>query len=165
MKTIGRDEVIMKKICISLLIVLLGLFMFAACDIFGEGEETEPSGQGQTVDNSIAEEKEEAQFEDEDEAFELKTKKMDDSFFVGHWVAEGEKAEYMYGNVEITINKDGTWDGNITEEVIHGKWTREGDGIRLTSDVIPFNMVYSSNSNMILQEVENPEIKVVLTKK
>ena len=100
----------------------------------------------------------------DDPEFELKTKKVDDSFFVGHWVAEGEKAEYMYGNVDIIIREDGTWDGNITEEEIHGKWTREGDGIRLTSDVIPFNMVYSTNNNVILQETDDA-VRVVLTKK
>jgi hypothetical protein len=155
----------MKKIGISLLIILMSLCMFTACNLFGEEEEeTGSAGQGKTIEESVEDKIEEGQMEDEDEAFELKTKKVDDSFFVGHWVAEGEKAEYMYGNVDIIIREDGTWDGNITEEEIHGKWTREGDGIRLTSDVIPFNMVYSTNNNVILQETDDA-VRVVLTKK
>ena len=157
----------MKKFCTLLLVVLLGLCSFTACDIFNEsdGDDTGAAGQGQSKDTSYDEEKEEGIMEDEDEAFELETKRVEETFFVGHWVAEGEKAEYMYGNVDITIHDDGTWDGNITDEDIHGQWSKNGDGIKLVSDVIPFNMVYSSNNNVILQEVDEPDMKVVLTKK
>ena len=81
LQTIVGVEVIMKKFCTLLLVVLLGLCSFTACDIFNEsdGDDTGAAGQGQSKDTSYDEEKEEGIMEDEDEAFELETKRVEET--------------------------------------------------------------------------------------
>ena len=159
----SRGETFMKKILLSLLILILSLSMLSACKAtIGSGTGNLGADEVEESDSPM-DKQTESQFVDEDEESELSTKKMDGSFFVGTWVAESEKAEFMYGNVTITINEDGTWDGNITDEEIHGTWTRSGDGIRLDSEVIPFNMVYTKNNNVVLQETDDA-VRIVLTK-
>lgn len=149
----------MKKLLALLMIVTLSICLFPACS----NTEEDVDANDVTVEEEM-EDAEIAQFEDEDESIELKTKTVDDSFFYGTWEAETDRASYMYGNVTITINEDGTWDGNITEEEVTGTWEHKGEGIRLTSELIPFNMVYSSNNNVILQETDDA-VRVVLTRK
>lgn len=149
----------MKKYLSLILIISLFISLLPACS--KENKESEPS---EITTEELLDDAFISQLEDEDENAKLKTKKVEDSFFYGTWTATSEKATYMYGNVTITINENGTWDGNITEEDIHGKWEHKGKGLRLTSDVIPFNLVYSSNNNVILQETDDA-VRVVLTRK
>ena len=152
----------MKRIGILLLTAMLSVGMLSACS--GSGRTNNSGSTGNVSSGDVSEEEiAQGQIEDEDETAEIETQKVDDSFFVGTWVANTDKAKYMYGNVKITINEDGTWEGNITDEDIQGEWKRSGDGIKLTSDVIPFNMIYSSNNNVLLQETDDA-VRVVLTR-
>lgn len=146
----------MKKFLSLLLSIPLSFYIMSGCSGVND-EYSDSTNSEASVDATIT------QLQDEDESLELRTQKVEDSFFYGTWKAESDRASYMYGNVTIIINKDGTWDGNITEEELHGEWKHKGNGIRLTSDVIPFNMVYSDNNNVILQETDD-SVRVVLTK-
>lgn len=146
----------MKKWLSLILIFMLSMCMMSACSKDVKDDD---------ASNTVVEEESEEMtvFEDEDEGIELETQEVGTDFFYGTWIAETDRAKYMYGNVEITINEDGTWDGNITEEIVHGKWKTYGEGIKLTSELIPFYMSYSSNNNVVLRETDDA-VKVVLTR-
>ena len=148
------------ELLVSLLIVCL-IPIFSSCGMLGNHND---KGQAEnTTEEKTEEEQIMGQFQDEDESIELHTQSVDDSFFVGTWKAETDRAVYMYGNVTITIKEDGTWVGNITDEDVHGTWRHKGDGIILESDIIPFNMVFSDNNNVLLQETDDA-VRVVLTR-
>lgn len=83
--------------------------------------------------------------------------------FFGTWTADSEKAEYLYGSLEITINEDGTWKGDITGEKLHGTWEELDYGVHLFDEVLEWesDLFYTANDNFVLSE---DGMKVVLTK-
>ncbi|MDO4177000.1 MAG: hypothetical protein Q4D99_05940 [Bacillota bacterium] len=83
--------------------------------------------------------------------------------FYGTWTGESDKAEYLYGSLEIVINDDGTWTGDITGEKLHGTWTEEDFGIHLHDEVLEWesDLFYTEKGNFVLSE---DGMKIVLTK-
>lgn len=108
-------------------------------------------------------------FDEEGEDAEVETKKAPESDFIGKWTATSGQAAYYYGNVDLTIETNGTWSGNITEEKLKGKWKAQGGGLYLTSDVFNCTLQFSSDGNLLMQEdyedSDEEAVIVVLTRK
>lgn len=82
--------------------------------------------------------------------------------FFGSWSATSEKAKYFYGNLDISINEDGTFTANITEEDISGTWTKTDYGIHFDSESFYGIMYYGDGCKMILDE---DDMKIVMKKR
>ena len=88
--------------------------------------------------------------------------KEEDNFY-GRWVATSERAEYLYGNLEITVNEDGTFTGNVTEEDFSGTWEKVDKGIEFKSELLSGKLYFGKTCRMVIyDEYETP---VTLTKK
>lgn len=113
-------------------------------------------------------------FDEEIEGAEISINKVSVDKFFGSWTATSEQSQYMLGNVDVTVKKDGSWHGNIADEVLSGKWKECEDGIYLTSDLFNFTLSYTKKGTLIMQHdlsEESPEAEgedplvVVLTAK
>lgn len=154
----------MKKFFAVFMFIVLSLCLITACGDSKSGSTEEPTANDVSEEETVLTEEQEKVLIDEEDGDDFKTINIDTSKFYGSWVGNTERAKFMYGNLEITINEDGTWTGNITDESIEGTWEKTNNGLKLKSDIIPFNFVYSSNGNYVLQE-EDDAVRVVLTKK
>ena len=72
--------------------------------------------------------------------------------FYGKWVATSAHAEYLYGNLELTINEDGTFDANVTEIPFQGTWEKTEDGISFDSEYITGKMYFGKKCKMVIYE-------------
>ena len=108
-------------------------------------------------------------FDEEMDGAEITTQKKSVEDFVGSWEVTSGQAKYQYGNVDLTINADGTWSGNITDEDFKGKWKESDEGITLTCDVFEFRLAFTDKGVLVMQydpEDESGELVTsVLTKK
>ena len=86
--------------------------------------------------------------------------------FIGLWDATSHRSTYMYGNVALNINADGTWKGNITDEDFKGKWTyNDGEVVIKDSEgIIDFTLFYNSDGYLMFKNNEVPEDAFVLEK-
>ena len=163
----------MKRKYISLLLIfMMMLTLFAACskkdesqkpsgDVYESAEGTvdengdlvEQSGNGVTFKE-----------EDEDAHLAFVGKEPEDLF--GSWTATSDKAIYLYGNLDVTVNSDGTWTGNVTGEEIGGKWKKVGDHLHMDNELFSFDLAYESSGKLILIETgEDASFNTVMTKK
>ena len=71
---------------------------------------------------------------------------------------------YLYGNINLRINSDGTWTGNITEEDFEGKWKENGTGISIRDkeNIINFELYYAKDGATLLKDLAEPEDAIVL---
>ena len=108
-------------------------------------------------------------FEEEGEDVEVSVKEAPEKDFIGSWAATSSQSEYFYGNVDIKIAADGTWSGNITDEQLSGRWKKQGKGLYLTSDLINLTLQFSSDNNLLMQQVyedsDDEAVIMVLTRK
>ena len=100
------------------------------------------------------------------EAAELKEKAQEmntqqDNFY-GRWVATSEKAKYLYGNLEITINEDGTFTGNVTDEDFDGVWEKTDKGIRFDSELLSGELFFGDRCKLVIYD--EYDTKVTLKK-
>ena len=74
--------------------------------------------------------------------------------FYGTWTATSEKAKYLYGELEFTINEDGTWAGIVNYEDLHGTWEEKDFGIHLHDEVLDWesDLFYTDKGNFVLDE-------------
>lgn len=72
--------------------------------------------------------------------------------FYGSWTATSARAHDMYGNIDLTINKDGTFDANVTEEIFSGTWEKTDYGIHFESELIVGAMYYNDKCKMTFDE-------------
>lgn len=84
--------------------------------------------------------------------------------FIGKWTVTSDEAKDLYGNLEITINDDGTFDGNVTGEDISGTWTKTDEGIAYKCDLMKGSMYYGDFGKMVIEDNENGDIKLVMQK-
>lgn len=108
-------------------------------------------------------------YEDETEGSQVHTEKSGPEGFIGSWTAKSGQAAYFYGNVDIKIDTNGTWKGNITEEELRGKWIEKDGGLYLTSEIFNCTLKKSPEGHLIMQEdIEDSDeegVIVVLTRK
>lgn len=98
-------------------------------------------------------------YEDEAEDGAIEMVKTDLSKFVGTWEAKSAKAKYLYGNVDLTVNMNGTWTADITGEQLGGKWYDKGDYLWLedANEIFSFGLAYSPSGNLIMIELVDDE--------
>ena len=105
-------------------------------------------------------------FKEEYEGAELHMVESSPSAYAGSWEATSDQAVYLYGNVDITINGDGTWKGNITEEDCVGTWEDLGDHLHMVCDLFSFDLAFETGGNLIMTETGSDYVlNTVLTKK
>ena len=106
-------------------------------------------------------------FEEEVEDAELNMVASDVSAYVGTWEATSDQALYFYGNIDLTVNSDGTWTGNFTEEDFEGTWEDMGDHLHMESTrLLKFDLAFEDSGKLILIETgDDYVLKSVLTKK
>ena len=147
----------MKRFLTFMLVLIMMMSVAVSC-----GKDNGDDNQGDK--NPTEHTQTESESEDEDTDMEIKPEKADLSEFYGTWTASSDKAEYMYGNVDITINEDGTWKGNITDEDLSGTWKKVDNYIVCSSKLFTFNVLKSTNGNIVMQETDDA-VRVVLTKR
>ena len=112
---------------------------------------------------------EENDFEDpslsnEEDGAEIVTMPHDEKDYVGVWQAPSERAKYLWGNINLKINEDGTWKGNITEENFRGRWKYDGSGVVIKSNdaVIYWKLFYAQDGTLMCQDMEEEDDPIVL---
>lgn len=134
------------------LILMLGLSLISCSS--GGSEDSEGSEGTEIEEPDVIDEDDSSPgiaFEEEAEDEDLHFIKSEDSDFYGTWSATSDLAEYYYGNFTITINPDGTWKGDITDEPMTGKWTRDGNFINITNEYIDLTLAFADTGNLILR--------------
>ena len=84
--------------------------------------------------------------------YEIKKVNQDKDAFYGTWIATSEVAEYYYGNVTITVKKGGKWSGIVTDEKLSGTWTKNDEGLSLTSELLDVTLSFTDAGKLIMQE-------------
>lgn len=166
-------ESIRKMLCI-MLVVSMSLFL-AGCGSKSEepaaqeAEEIEEISADELIEEGEEDYDNGIYFEEEMDGAEVVTQKKDAGEFVGSWTATSGQALYQYGNVDITVEADGKWSGNISDEALEGTWKESGDGIYLTSDIFECQLAFSESGALIMQYSPDEEaeeyITTVLSKK
>ena len=137
-------------VIVSLVIALsVSCLLITSCD----NKESEDSGKKKKTDYS-----EMTPEELEKESIELN--KSEDNF-LGTWEATSDNAEMLYGHLKITINEDGTFDADVTDEVFSGTWEQIDGGIEYHSELMNGQLFYGKKCKMV---IEDSDIKVTLTK-
>jgi hypothetical protein len=159
-RTILRAK-IMKKKYISLLLIFLIMFtVFTACSKKDKEPDSEPAGETYESAEGIVDENGELveqegngiSFKQEEDGAKLVIVDKDPSEFYGSWTATSDKAIYLYGNIDITVNENGTWTGNITGEKMGGKWKKVDDHLHMDSELFSFDLEFESSGELILKE-------------
>ena len=107
-------------------------------------------------------------FEEEQDGAEIQYKDEDYSKFVGEWTATSDISNQLYGNVDITINDDHTWSGNITDDEYSGKCVEADNGLDIKVRSFDFNLAFDENGTLILTRYGkdgSSDIHTVLTRK
>ena len=154
-----------KRITALLLVLVMTLSMgtLSAC----KGSEEEDTVESEMLKRQMN--IEENDFEDpayanEEDGAEVVTMPHDEKDFVGMWQAPSERAKYLWGNINLKINEDGTWKGNITEENFRGRWKYDGSGIIIKSNdtLINWKLFYAQDGTLMCQDLDNEDDPVVL---
>lgn len=162
----------MKKFrLITLLVIILSLSLciFTACSKDDDNEDMEASGADFPSSSDVQEDDDydydHPEYANEDEEAVVTEQKSAQEKFYGKWIAKSDRAEYLYGNIEITINPNGTWTGNITDENHNGKWKYNGTGLTLASEWINCDLFFAQDGNLMFRDKDAPEDLIVLFSK
>ena len=167
----------MRKKIISVLLIallLLSSLVFAACKKSSDEDVSD------TVDiDELMEEEAEADEWDgpddsEDPAYvnemdgaEIVRVGHNQEDFYGSWSAKSQQAHHLFGNADFTINKDGSWTGNIVEEDFQGKWIYEDESVIIKSDdgLINYRLFYVQDGNMMFEDLDDANLTPLVLKK
>lgn len=142
-----------------LALVLAGVFALSSAFVFtgcGSGDEEKPTGDDQSVGQLTEEEQLSSK------ADELN---KDEANFYGTWEATSANAVYLYGHLTVTINKDGTFEADVTEDHFEGTWEKIDGGIAYKSDLINGKFFYGKRCHMVIEEEgEEEDMRVTLHK-
>lgn len=160
MNTLHKNEKGSKLI----LILLLSLMLAFCAGLTGCGSDDEMSDDD--IDYIMNEGAEEggAPAPDPEQVEKAKALNQEADNFIGTWAATSGEAENLYGNLQITINEDGTFEGNVTEEEISGTWTKVDNGITYKCDLMKGKIYYGEYGKLVIEDNENGNVKVVLNK-
>lgn len=160
---------------ISLLMIMMLMFMMlSACSKDKEESGSAPSGEvyesaeGLVDENGdiVEPETNGISFEQEEDGAKLAFVEKDPSDFYGSWTATSDRAIYLYGNIDITVNSNGTWTGDITGEKLGGKWKQVGDRLHMDDDLFSFDLAFESSGELILIETgDDYSFNTVMTRK
>ncbi len=76
----------------------------------------------------------------------------DEENFYGTWKATSSDAENLYGHLIITINDDGTFDADVTDEKFSGTWKKSNMGITYTSDLMSGKIYFGETLDMVIED-------------
>ena len=158
-----------KSVIISTLIVILTIALcgFTSCSVFDEDEVVPGDGSGHAVQEEDEEEEEDTDFDhpeydNEQDGATVKEKKKPEDAFYGSWTAKSDHAEFLYGNIDLTIQKGGTWIGNITEEKFNGQWKYNGTGITISSEFVNADLFFADDGVLMFRDHDSPEALIAL---
>ena len=155
----------MNKYKISLLLCVCMVFSFTFSACFGSDDDETV---GEKLKRPLAQEPksdfDDPAYENEQDGAEIVPTAHEEEDFIGKWKATSDYAEYMYGNVSLTINSDHTWKGNITDENFSGKWSAGNPGIfiRDTGGIIEWNLFFVADGNLVFKNLDDPDVTIVL---
>lgn len=150
-----------KKILSLTLIFLLitGALMFTACS------KANDNNSGDTEAEEMAEEEfveydDDPVLDNESDEAELTLVGHEEKDFYGSWSATSEQAHYLFGNVDLVINEDGTWSGNIVEEDFSGKWTYEDSTLMIKSsdELINWQLFFVEDGSLMFKDLDDPDL-------
>ncbi len=152
----------MKRL-ISLLSIAIMLFSSAcALSACSQGGPTPESQQLESQMESGSNDLENPAYANEEEGADVQEVASDDSTFIGKWEAPSDRAEYLYGNINLTISKDGTWSGNLTGEDFSGKWKYNGSCITISSELVNADLFKAKDGTIMFRDHDTPEDLIVL---
>ncbi len=153
------------SILISILLTLSLVFMTACAhdDYAGQDEEGGQQTSEETADNESTDPAYDYEIEDA----EIVSRAAEEKEFYGSWTATSEKAEYLYGNIDLTIKDSKTWKGKVTNISVKGTWEPYEDGIRIKDQegLIDWKLYYTDDDVLLVEDCEDPGNPIVLTKK
>lgn len=163
----------MKKTAVLILSLIMLTCALSACSLFGgkqsSDQGSEPSGIENEADpNAKIIEQPEGNgivFEEETDGLVVEKVSAEPEKYFGTWKATSDKAMYLYGNIDITVNKDGTWTANITDEDLKGTWEDEGDHLHMGGNFFEFDLAFNKDGTLFLIETgDDSNFNTVLTK-
>lgn len=150
---------------ITMLFIGLNALCFSACDSPTYNNLVDKVTPNNKTSDPNSEEIDVHHNQEDDEAV-IERVEADESDFYGTWVAKSDRAQYLYGNIEVTVKEDGTWTGNITDEELSGKWTAKGDHLHMNNDLFSFDLAFDKYGDLIFIDSEaEDDINIVLSKK
>lgn len=176
---IEKELLKVKKKYIILLAVAVALIAaFAIWKMASPKQEEPPEIVMEKDPNDLTEDPDEAlidkegngiAFEEEDDEAVLEKVNADVSDYFGEWEATSDMAQYLYGNVDITVKDDGTWEADITEEALGGTWEDKGDHLHMNdtkAGLFSFDLAFEKGGKLIMIDTDSDdEVHTVLTKK
>lgn len=163
---------------VSLILALVSIMVFfTACkkdDDISSSAPTEETSVESEEDAEIREDLIEGEpleekgvaYDEEQEGAELHRAPSSIAMYIGSWTAPSDMAQYLYGNVDLTIKEDGTWRGNITGENLGGKWVDQGDHLHMQNEMFSFDLAFDTSGKLILIEKNSDgELHTVLVRK
>jgi len=159
----------MKKFCIAILAFIM-IFSFTACkssdDTSADGDVNEQVEEMEDEELVEMPEGEDTVYPEEIDGAVIEKVKTDSSKYVGTWEGRSFHAVELYGNIEVTVNKNGTWTANITEDNLSGTWKDEGDHLHMESEAFVFDLAFDKEGALVLIEGEGEDaLNTVLEKK
>ena len=159
----------MRKKIISVLLIallLLSSMVFAACkknadedeEYYDIDELIEESGEADDYDYDDSDMDDPA-FENEMDGAEPVMTAHDEKDFYGKWSATSNRAHYLFNNVDLVINEDGTWSGNIVEEDFSGTWEYKESSLFITSSdkIINWNLFFVEDGSLMFKDLDDPD--------
>ena len=157
-----------KKILSAALVLLMALssLTFASCDLFGIGDDSD-SGSGSGTQTQSDSDFDDPAFENEMDGAELVVVPHKEKDFYGKWATASQQAEYLFGNVELKIDKDGSWSGNITDEKFKGKWQYTDSGLRIKDKegIINWELFFVEDGSLMFKDLDDPDLTPLVLKK
>lgn len=148
----------------ALILIGFASFSFTACESGVNNSGPKPNEP--SADISLEDKGNSVVNDQEEDGTVIERVKSPDSAFYGTWIATSGKALNLYGNIEVTVNEDGTWEGNITDEELRGEWVTQGDHLHLNNDLFSFDLVFDKSGALIFIDSEAEEdINIVLKRK
>lgn len=154
MKNTAENNI--RRLLIAFLLMVCVAFAFG---LTGCGSEDELSDDD--IDYMLNEGADQPTTVDKKKASEARELNKNIQNFVGTWEATSEEARNLYGHLRITINDDGTFDADVTDEKFSGTWTKIDGGISYTSELMNGKIYYGDTCRMI---IEDSDVRVTMRK-
>ena len=142
-----------KRILMLVMVAVMIAFSGIAMTACGDKDSGDKNKDLKTTDN--------ADLTDEELKEKATELNKDEDNFYGTWKATSDNAEMLYGHLEITINEDGTFDADVTDEVFSGRWEKIDGGIEYKSELMNGKLFYGKKCHMV---IEDSDLYVTLTK-
>lgn len=166
----------MKKRILSLALIFALIFssmVLASCKKGEEEEATSEADFEEIYEEELDTDSEEFEDMDSDPAYENEMDGAEpvmvaheEKDFYGTWSARSERAHYVFGNVDLVINEDGTWTGNIVEEDFSGTWEYVDSSLNITSsdNLIKWNLFYVEDGSLMFKDLDDPDLAPLVLK-